>query len=149
MRIAQPVSWTSELARAKWDGTSTLRLFQHPLDFLQGSLVFFSLSKFLELLISYILNKLQNILRFFLDNFKIPLSFSKPTNLSQISVSDIMILSLGAISFFRARWNTDGQLNIFDPLSFYCLTGKTLIYDILNNRWCENIGRPHKSNHIM
>lgn len=27
--------------------------------------------------------------------------------------------------------------------------GKTLTYDILKNRWCENIGRPHKSNHIM
>lgn len=29
------------------------------------------------------------------------------------------------------------------------LTGKLLTYDILKNRWCENIGRPHKSNHIM
>ena len=29
------------------------------------------------------------------------------------------------------------------------LLGKLLTYDILKNRWCENIGRPHKSNHIM
>jgi len=27
--------------------------------------------------------------------------------------------------------------------------GKLLTFDILKNRWCENIGRPHKSNHIM
>lgn len=27
--------------------------------------------------------------------------------------------------------------------------GKLLTYDILKNQWCENIGRPHKSNHIM
>ncbi|XP_068746764.1 DNA-directed primase/polymerase protein-like isoform X3 [Montipora capricornis] len=27
--------------------------------------------------------------------------------------------------------------------------GKLLTYDILKNQWCENIKRPHKSNHIM
>ena len=27
--------------------------------------------------------------------------------------------------------------------------GKVLLYDIKNYRWCENIGRAHKSNNIM
>ncbi|XP_044170934.1 DNA-directed primase/polymerase protein-like [Acropora millepora] len=31
----------------------------------------------------------------------------------------------------------------------YFSQGNRLIYEILKNRWCENIGRPHKSNHIM
>ncbi|XP_015750339.1 PREDICTED: DNA-directed primase/polymerase protein-like [Acropora digitifera] len=31
----------------------------------------------------------------------------------------------------------------------YFPQGKLLTYDILKNQWCENIGRPHKSNHIM
>lgn len=31
----------------------------------------------------------------------------------------------------------------------YFSQGQVLIYDVANNRWCENIGRPHKSNNIM
>ena len=27
--------------------------------------------------------------------------------------------------------------------------GKMVLYDIMDNRWCENIGRAHKSNNIM
>ena len=27
--------------------------------------------------------------------------------------------------------------------------GKLLVYDIKDYRWCENIGRAHKSNNIM
>ena len=27
--------------------------------------------------------------------------------------------------------------------------GKLIVYDIKDYRWCENIGRPHKSNNIM
>ena len=32
--------------------------------------------------------------------------------------------------------------------SFYP-EGKVVVYDIMDNRWCENIGRTHKSNNIM
>lgn len=28
-------------------------------------------------------------------------------------------------------------------------TGKSVLYDIQHNRWCENVGRAHKSNNIM
>ncbi|CAH1241748.1 PRIMPOL [Branchiostoma lanceolatum] len=31
----------------------------------------------------------------------------------------------------------------------YFSQGEVLMYDIAHNRWCENIGRPHRSNHIM
>lgn len=31
----------------------------------------------------------------------------------------------------------------------HLVLGNTITYDIGNNRWCANIGRPHKSNHIM
>ena len=32
---------------------------------------------------------------------------------------------------------------------FFYSTGKLVTYDVINNRWCENIGRAHKSNNVM
>ncbi|XP_035664107.1 DNA-directed primase/polymerase protein-like [Branchiostoma floridae] len=31
----------------------------------------------------------------------------------------------------------------------YFSQGEVLMYDIVHNRWCENIGRAHRSNHVM
>lgn len=34
-------------------------------------------------------------------------------------------------------------------LGMWSYAGECLVFEIANNRWCENVGRHHKSNHIM
>ncbi|KAL9982229.1 hypothetical protein ACROYT_G004254 [Oculina patagonica] len=48
----------------------------------------------------------------------------------------LQVINKGGVQGEIRRW-------VFFP------QGKLLTYDILKNRWCENIGRAHKSNHIM
>lgn len=44
----------------------------------------------------------------------------------------------------------NGLLSLHEWLVFCRVTpGKVVVYNIQHNRWCENIGRAHKSNNIM
>ncbi|NXL23645.1 PRIPO protein, partial [Setophaga kirtlandii] len=50
--------------------------------------------------------------------------------------------------FVRSLVNKDGLQGGIRQWSYFCLK-ELLIYDISGYRWCENIGRAHKSNNIM
>ncbi|NXR78797.1 PRIPO protein, partial [Pycnonotus jocosus] len=51
-------------------------------------------------------------------------------------------------SFVRSLVNKDGLQGGIRQWSYFSLK-ELLIYDIFGYRWCENIGRAHKSNNIM
>ncbi|XP_063258201.1 DNA-directed primase/polymerase protein isoform X2 [Prinia subflava] len=51
-------------------------------------------------------------------------------------------------NFVRSLVNKDGLQGGIRQWSYFSLK-ELLIYDISGYRWCENIGRPHKSNNIM
>ncbi|NXO30108.1 PRIPO protein, partial [Cisticola juncidis] len=51
-------------------------------------------------------------------------------------------------NFVRSLVNKDGLQGGIRQWSYFSLN-ELLIYDISGYRWCENIGRPHKSNNIM
>ena len=46
------------------------------------------------------------------------------------------VIGQGGVQGYIRRWS-------------YFSQGALLVYDIAKNRWCERIGRPHKSNNIM
>ncbi|KAI0210666.1 DNA-directed primase/polymerase protein [Lamellibrachia satsuma] len=46
------------------------------------------------------------------------------------------VIGRGGVQGYIRRWS-------------YFSQGALLVYDIAKNRWCERIGRPHKSNNIM
>ncbi|XP_060083587.1 DNA-directed primase/polymerase protein-like [Ylistrum balloti] len=49
------------------------------------------------------------------------------------------------ITSYVQRNGTKGQIRHWT----YFSEGEIIVYEICRNRWCENIGRPHKSNNIM
>ncbi|XP_009983737.1 PREDICTED: DNA-directed primase/polymerase protein-like, partial [Tauraco erythrolophus] len=50
--------------------------------------------------------------------------------------------------FVRSLVNKDGVQGGIRQWNYFCLE-EILVYDISGYRWCENIGRAHKSNNIM
>lgn len=49
------------------------------------------------------------------------------------------------ISSVLTKGGVQGQIRRW----VYFPQGKLITYDVINNRWCENIGRAHKSNNVM